>query len=670
MSKDSKESSEKSKGQDQINLPLSSLKLLSSEPSPSFSDFSNEKLNSIACEVIHELSGKNTYSDNVLIGEGGMGAVEQVTDNHCHRTIARKTLHKECNSIEAYVRFTEEVQITAQLEHPNIIPIYEMGVDDKNRIFYTMKLIQGRNLKEILKDIKNGKKEVIEKFPLSRLLQIFTNICDASSYACSHKVVHRDLKPDNIMVGDFGEVYLVDWGLAKITDKETYEYNNANFDSDKIIDPGKTQNIFRQLKNIESLRDKIDVSLSMNNVIVGTPHYMAPERFTGEADEISEIYALGSILYNILTLKMTVNTSDVEEIIEMIIEGKIKAPSAYKKDLNHLPNSKVPEALSAICMKALSPDRESRYNSIKELISDIQLWQQGFVTKAENAGLVQVFWLAIKRHKFESATLLAFIVIMLVVYSFFVMGIEKQRLLFDMSKENAMKNRHLIDSRITEIDENSQLIEEKISELKSLAGHFFSSSREALKDFKVEKALNQIDTSISLDRKDRSLLERAFILLLNERYLDASKQFAEIMHSNSNEFLQEAKTVADKLGKKNRTTVKDLLVLRSLSKNYKRSIDAAIYHDRISLKNKGILTQVLEELKKTNFNFVNEKNLTIDVDGNFSLDATNKGISNISALRGLPFTSIILDENPIKAPATKVRLPFLWFRNFTRLFEI
>lgn len=166
-----------------MELPVPSLKVLSSEKASSPKEISRDPLNAIACEVIHNLKSKNTYSESKLIGEGGMGAVEQVTDAHCHRTIAKKTLRKECDSIEAYIRFTEEIQITAQLEHPNIIPIYEMGVDENNRIYYTMKLIQGRNLKEILKDIKNGNKEVTEKFPLNRLLQIFSNICDAMSYA-------------------------------------------------------------------------------------------------------------------------------------------------------------------------------------------------------------------------------------------------------------------------------------------------------------------------------------------------------------------------------------------------------------------------------------------------------------------------------------------------------
>ena len=149
------------------------------------------------------------------MARGGMGAVLRAVDCDIRREVAVKYLLDQANARKK-IRFVEEAQITGQLEHPNIVPIHELGVDARKRLFFSMKMVKGRSLAQVLETLRNGAAEATREYTLGRLLNIFVNVCNALAYAHSRGVVHRDLKPANIMVGDFGEVYVMDWGLAKV----------------------------------------------------------------------------------------------------------------------------------------------------------------------------------------------------------------------------------------------------------------------------------------------------------------------------------------------------------------------------------------------------------------------------------------------------------------------
>ena len=147
------------------------------------------------------------------IARGGMGAVLRAVDCDIRREVAVKYMLVEGDRNKK-LRFIEEAQITGQLEHPNIVPIHELGVDAQKRVFFSMKMVKGRSLQQILDDLRTNPKKT--EYSLGRLLNILVNVCNGLAYAHSRGVVHRDLKPANIMVGDFGEVYVMDWGLAKV----------------------------------------------------------------------------------------------------------------------------------------------------------------------------------------------------------------------------------------------------------------------------------------------------------------------------------------------------------------------------------------------------------------------------------------------------------------------
>ncbi len=160
-------------------------------------------------------SGKARYRVESEIARGGMGAVLRAVDCDIQRDVAVKYLLDQTDP-KKKARFVAEARITGQLEHPNIVPIHELGVDAQGRLYFAMKMVKGRSLGEVLEDLREVPRVAERDWPLSRLLNVFVNICHALAYAHSHGVVHRDLKPANIMIGDFGEVYVMDWGVAKV----------------------------------------------------------------------------------------------------------------------------------------------------------------------------------------------------------------------------------------------------------------------------------------------------------------------------------------------------------------------------------------------------------------------------------------------------------------------
>ena len=145
-----------------------------------------------------------------------MGAVLDARDQKFGRSVAMKVMLRRQASEEEEQRFLQEARVLGQLAHPNIVPVYDLGFDHERRMFYTMKLVQGATLHEVISKLKTGDSETLARYPLNTLLTIFQKVCDAVAFAHSRGIIHRDLKPHNVMVGEFGEVLVMDWGLAKI----------------------------------------------------------------------------------------------------------------------------------------------------------------------------------------------------------------------------------------------------------------------------------------------------------------------------------------------------------------------------------------------------------------------------------------------------------------------
>ena len=322
-------------------------------------------------DPVMQVEGGRKYEMKRVVGSGGMGVIYEAMDLKCERPVAIKVLQEERKRQEgAHERFTQEAKITAQLEHPNIIPVHELGSEAGGNVFYSMKLVQGVTLADVLVNIRKGNQAMIEKYPLGRLLTIFQKVCDAVAFAHGKRVIHRDLKPSNIMIGEYGEVLVLDWGLA---------ISGVFIGTDAPGSGGRSAG---------ASSDAMDEKTTCN-AIVGTPSFMAPEQVRGgEASERSDIYSLGAILYSMLTLHTPATGKTISETLRRIADGDITPPSDYNRKppresgraiLPHCPGGQVPTFLSDVAMKALAVDLAIRYQTVTDLQADIEDYQNGTV---------------------------------------------------------------------------------------------------------------------------------------------------------------------------------------------------------------------------------------------------------------------------------------------------
>ena len=365
------------------------------------------------------MSASEHYQVRRELARGGMGAILEATDQTLDRDVAMKVMLEagEQDPV-ARQRFVREALVLARLEHPNIVPIHELGRDAQGRRFYTMKLVKGRTLQAIITAIKKGDAATIQHYTLDRLLTIYRKVCDAIAFAHHHRIIHRDLKPENVMVGEFGEVLVMDWGLAKHLDDEAHTRTESEATAQAAPIEGFQELSDAQLAAGES-------GLTMEGTVMGSPQYMPPEQAEGRLADLgthSDIYSLGGILYAILTLRHPVEGRKVSNVLLKVISGEITPPTHYNASrsagpkmsggtvadsskvvgLPHCPAGKVPASLSAVTMRAMALRPEDRYADVLQIVADVEAYQGGFATSAEQAGTGKQFVLFLKRNKAAS----------------------------------------------------------------------------------------------------------------------------------------------------------------------------------------------------------------------------------------------------------------------------
>lgn len=346
------------------------------------------------------------YTEQELIASGGMKRIFKVFDCASDRHVALARLH-ENTAKEHFDSFIREARLTAKLEHPNIMAVYDIGTLAEEP-YFTMELKSGGSLDDILSKRKNGSSEFLEKYNLNRLLGIFLKVCDAVSFAHSRNVLHLDLKPANIQVGDFGEVLVCDWGLGKVLN------DGDNAETDAL------------LFNPDLLNH-----MTLNGRVKGTPGCMAPEQIAKDGDKSvrTDIYALGAILYSTLTDEIPF-VGTTEEKLKVTLSGDLEAPS------RRFPEKDIPAGLEAVALKAMSKVAEDRYESVATLRREVSQFISGYAPDAEEAGTLKQLKLFWQRNLTVCLLSTLFILVSLFGLFSFISELQKSR---DLAYEQKMK---------------------------------------------------------------------------------------------------------------------------------------------------------------------------------------------------------------------------------------
>lgn len=297
--------------------------------------------------------GMSRYTGMREMARGGSAILQSAFDQVIGRTVAIKMLLFETRTDgKERRRFLREARVTAQLQHPNTVPVYEIGNDMEFGIYFVMKRISGENFFEILKRVAKGDPSTLEAYPISRRLEIVADCCQALAYAHARGVIHRDVKPENIWVGNFGEVILLDWGTAKV-------WGHAD-DSEPIG--------YSSLATRRGTKDQQLTTLTGGGQRPGTPLYMSPEQVSGNRsiDERTDVFSAGVVMYEMLALREPFRGRSIEETFDNIRKLDVPSPSERSPDRD------IPPAVDAVVMKAIQKSPGDRYQSMRDLINAIR----------------------------------------------------------------------------------------------------------------------------------------------------------------------------------------------------------------------------------------------------------------------------------------------------------
>lgn len=276
------------------------------------------------------------------VARGGMGVIYAARDEKLERRVALKVLDVDDRGGELARRLVREAQVLARLEHPGIVPVHDVGALQDGHVFYTMKFVEGHRLDKHLESVQSTPDR----------LRLFLRICDAVAFAHARGVLHRDLKPANVMVGSFGEVLVLDWGLAKVLTDTSHSATTGDLE-ETIVEPARTE--FGEATETTEF-----TATTAHGTVMGTPGYMSPEQARGDnakLDERSDIFSLGALLRFLLR------------------------PSAGQSQTN-FPERALDKSLEAICAKAAAGDPQNRYAKVTDLAEDVSRYLDGLPVSA------------------------------------------------------------------------------------------------------------------------------------------------------------------------------------------------------------------------------------------------------------------------------------------------
>ena len=519
-------------------------------------------------KLIDQQGTEGRYAIDRPLASGGMGAVLQITDHDFRRPAAMKIiLSRHANSAEVTERFLAEAQVTAQLEHPNIVPIHDLGVMEDGTLYFTMKLIEGMSLGRVMKllqqqagTLKDKDGNVIAspnaesaaaaaKWTLEEKLQTFLKVLDGVGFAHSRGVVHRDIKPDNIMLGPFGEVLVVDWGIAKVL--QAAGLQNATGPQHEVV------------RWVASLRDQDSASATMDGSAMGTLYYMPPEQalgFIADVDERSDIYALGATLYELLALRRCLDSGNMADMVSKISMGAWNRLDAVAPDLSL--------DLVAVVHRAMAKERADRYQSCSDFSADIRRYLTGQAILARQRNLIERIglWYAAHRRQVQVLAAGVALVVTAVTATVLVQSQEKRaqaKLLLAQAKQDYETGRVAMDmvmldaarvslataltydSNNLEISDVNVLVKFSLAEAKRLEQERNQREAAAQKAQVLVMEAKQLRASAQLD-------EAAKTLDAAHKLIPSDESINQLITQVATERSDELRVVAAKKAKKNR----------------------------------------------------------------------------------------------------------------------
>jgi formylglycine-generating enzyme required for sulfatase activity/serine/threonine protein kinase len=353
----------------------------------------DEAPDALASELVGRLAGRTgshgRYRLKGEVARGGQGAVVLVWDEDLRRNLAMKIMLGRTESgvatppttvppiavppvdARSLGRFLEEAQVTGQLDHPGIVPVHELGLDAEGRVYFTMKLVRGEDLRAVLTKLRAG----LDGWTRTRVLGVLLKACEALAYAHAKGVVHRDLKPGNVMVGRFGEVYVMDWGLARVRGRKDEKDLRIDAAEATVVGGSRTEHVGTPDSPL----------VTRDGDVIGTPSYMAPEQALGRQDEVgphSDVYAVGALLYDLLAGRMPYEEPGQRrsghEIWARVRSGPPDPIHALAPD--------APAELLAICEKAMAREVRERYPDMGALAEDLRAFLEHRVVAAYRTG--------------------------------------------------------------------------------------------------------------------------------------------------------------------------------------------------------------------------------------------------------------------------------------------
>ena len=408
-------------------------------------------------DEIPSSSGRRRYTIRGELAHGGMGRILEVWDEDLSRSLAMKVVRENRAESKAgstpevsralLSRFLNEARLTGQIDHPGVVPVHEIGVDESGRVFFTMPLVRGRDLRTLIDLAFQGR----EGWTQTRILSALVRVGETMSYAHSKGIIHRDLKPANVMVGRFGETYVMDWGLAKALDeKDQHDLRLRAVGVHPV--PGAARD--------EGGRAQSPGLITLDGTVLGTPAYMPPEQALGKVDDLdkrSDIYSVGAILYAVLTGSEPYVESgsrpSSRQLLDAVAQGPPRPIQSIRRD--------VPAELMAICDKAMARAAADRYSTMDELTEDLRAFLENRVVRAYRTGPAAEIrkWVARNRGMATSiATAAVLIFFGLVGFIFWQEGTRRELTLAGEEKDTAL-------------GEKSAALEEKTDALRTAEGH-------------------------------------------------------------------------------------------------------------------------------------------------------------------------------------------------------